>query len=436
MLIVDIAILLVLILLNGFFAMSELAVVSARSARLQSMEDEGIAGAGAARRLAEDPGRFLSSVQIGITLIGILTGAFSGARLAGRIAPSIEQLGLSAEVAHSVTFACTVVLVTYFTLILGELVPKQIALSNPERIATSVARIMRAVAWIAAPAVWLLDVSSTGLVKLLGIQKSTENAVTEEEIRTLIAEAERAGVVEPAETVMMARVMRLGDLSVRAAMTPRPEVDWIDLDQPRAAQLEQLVRSRHSRLPVGHGRIDEVTAVIHTRELVQVLSQGENVDLMQLAEPAAVLPDGSDLLAAMEALRAAPADMAFVVDEYGTFEGIVTSADLLHAIAGRLESPEPGEEPEIVQRGDGSWLLDGTVAVEAVADLLGFKPPDAQNYHTLAGLALERLRRVPKAGDSFTFEGWDFEVVDMDARRIDKLLAKPTAAGASEDEPQ
>ena len=415
-----------LIVLNGFFAMAELAVVSARRPRLAAMAEQGKAGgARAALRLLENQPRFLSSVQIGITLIGVLAGAFGGATLAGHLAGYLETLGLGAGPAETISVAVVVAVITYLSLIVGELVPKQIALSNPERIAAAVAAPMTALARVAAPAVWLLEVSSRLVLRLLGRREEPQQHVTEEEIRMLIAEAESAGVVEPQETRMITRVMRLGDRSVRAVMTPRPEVDWIDLNQDMPAILARLHDSPHSRLPAGHGGIDAVAGVLHARDALHAMIEGGTVDLAALVRAAPTIHDKADALDALEALRTSPVDMAFVVDEHGTFEGIITATDLLEAIAGQFTAREAETEPDAVRREDGSWLLAGWKPVDDMAELLRLSLPARRDYHTVAGFVLGRLGRFPHLGDTFETAGWRFEVVDIDGRRVDKVLAQP-----------
>jgi putative hemolysin len=414
-----------LIVLNGFFAMAELAVVSARRPRLAAMADAGNPGARAALRLLENQARFLSSVQIGITLIGVLAGAFGGATLAGHLAGYLRTLGLGAGPAETVSVAVVVAAITYLSLIVGELVPKQIALGDPERIAAAVAAPMAALARVAAPAVWLLEVSSRLLLRLLGRREEPRQRVTEEEIRLLIAEAESAGVVETAERHMIGRVMRLGDRSVRAVMTPRPEVDWVDLGQDAPAILARLHDSPHSRLPAGHGGVDAVTGVLHARDALHAMVEGGPLDLAALVRAAPAVHDKADALDALEALRASPVDMAFVVDEHGTFEGVVTAADLLEAIAGRFAAPEAEAEPDAVRREDGSWLLSGRQPVDEMAELLRLGLPGRRDYHTVAGFVLGRLGRFPRLGDTFESSGWRFEVVDIDGRRVDKVLAQP-----------
>ncbi|MEK0082539.1 hemolysin family protein [Benzoatithermus flavus] len=421
----ELVIVLCLILLNGFFAMSELAVVSARKPRLKAMADARQRGAEAALALIENPGRFLSSVQIGITLIGVLAGAFSGATLAGHLAVELRRLGIGPGLADTVAVVVVVAAVTYLSLIVGELVPKQVALRNPERIAALVARPMGLLGRIAAPAVWLLEVSSRFVLRLLGMGEQPEQRVTEEEIRQLIAEAESAGVVEPMERRMMTSVMRLADRSVRSLMTPRHEVEWLDLALDEASLRSRLLSCRHSRLPAGEGGIDELRGIVVVREaLVRTLTTGR-LDVMAALRPPTVVHDGMDALDALDSLKQSPTDMAIVVDEYGTFEGVLTTTDLLHAITGALGLQIGETEPDALQREDGSWLLDGMKPVEEVADLLRLPLPARRDYHTVAGFMLDRLRRIPQLGDAIEAGGWRLEVVDMDGRRIDKVLAQP-----------
>ncbi len=427
MLIWELLVVSVLILANGFFAMSELAVVSSRRPRLAVLATTGSRGAEAALRLLDHPGRFLSSVQIGITLIGIRAGAFSGATLGLRLGSWLASFGVSPRVAEAVAVGTVVAALTYFSLIVGELVPKQIALQRPEVIAAAVARPMTGLAWLASPVVWLLELSSRLLLRALRQVDVGEQHVTEQEIRALVAEAETAGVVEPQETSMIARVMRLGDRSARGLMTPRTEVDWLDLDEPPAQVLARLRASSHSRLPAGHTTIDQVFGVVHAKDVLAVLADAETIDFASLIRSPPIVPDGVDALDALESLRQAPVDMAFVVDEYGTFVGLITSADLLEAIAGRFADESGRLEPAAVQRSDGSWLLDARMSSEEMSELLKFALPESESrdYHSVAGFVLAQLGRIPHAGDAFDWAGWRIEVVDMDGQRIDKVLATP-----------
>ncbi|MDW8342439.1 MAG: hemolysin family protein [Geminicoccaceae bacterium] len=426
---VELLVVFLLVLLNGFFAMAEIALVSAKKPRLEAMAREGVRGASTALELLASPGRFLSAVQVGITFVGLLAGAFGGATLAQRLAQVVVELGAQPEAAQLVAVGGVVVAIGYASLILGELVPKQLALTRPERIAVRVARPMWWLARLASPLVLLLEASSRLVLRLLGPPGRPAEAPSEAEIRALVAEAESAGVVEPEEKAMIGRVMRLGDLSVRAIMTPRHELDWLDLDRPPEELLERLLASPHSRLPAGRGRVDEVTGVIRVKDVLGELARGRPLDFAALVRTPPALHEGADVLAALSALATSPVDMAFVVDEYGTLEGIVTSSDVLGAIVGELPMPEGAGEPDAVRREDGSWLLDGAKSIDATAELLALELPAERDYHTVAGFVLAQLRRLPRAGDSFLFQGWRFEVVDMDGRRIDKVLASPAADG-------
>lgn len=424
---VELLVVLALILLNGFFAMSELALVQARRPRLQALAKAGVRGAARALALAESPARFLSAVQIGITLVGLLAGAFGGATLAQRLAAALTGFGLSFEAAEVLAVASVVLGIGYASLIAGELVPKQLALARPERIAVAVAGPMTLLARLAAPLVVLLELSSRAALRLFGRAVGPAEPVSEQEIGALVAEAESAGVVEPEEKAMIGRVLRLGDLPVRAVMTPRHEIDWLDLDRPAEELLARLLASPHSRLPVGHGRVDDVTGVLRVKDAMADLAVGRPFDPGRLARTPPAVHEAADVLAALAALRATDLDMIFVVDEYGTCEGVVTSSDILGAIAGDLPVPgEPGE-PDAVRRADGSWLLDGAKSIDTAAELLGLDLPAERDFHTVAGFVLAQLRRLPKSGDGFELAGWRFEVVDMDGRRIDKVLASPVA---------
>ena len=425
MLALELGVLAFLIVLNGFFAMAELALVSARRPRLATMAEKGSAGARAALRLLDNQARFLSSVQIGITLIGVLAGAFGGATLAEDLAGWLQPLGLRPGTAETLGVAVVVAIITYLSLIVGELVPKQIALANPERVASFVAPPMTALARVAAPAVGLLEVSSRLVLRLLGRHEEPKQRVTEEEIRMLVAEGESSGSVEPQETRMIARVMRLGDRSVRALMTPRPEVDWVDLDLEPPAIWERLRASPHSRLPAARGGIDGAVGVLHTKDVLHQVTGGDGTDIAALVRAAPTVHDNADALDALEALRASPVDMAFVVDEHGTFEGLVTAADLLEAIAGQFTAHETEGEPDAVRRDDGSWLLAGWKPADDMAELLKIALPGQRDYHTVAGFVLVKLGRFPRLGDTFEFGHWRFEVIDIDRRRIDKVLAQP-----------
>ncbi len=420
---IDVAIIFVLIAINGIFSMSELAIVSARPARLEALARLGNRGAKTAIELAEDPGKFLSTVQIGITLIGIVAGAYSGASLGEPVAKRIEALGLGAELSHTLGITLVIGLTTYFSLVVGELVPKQFALRSPEPIAAAMALPMRWLSWGTAPVVWLLD-SSTGLVfRLLRLNRESENRVTAEELHLIVAEASKSGVIAEHERSIISGVVRLADRPVREVMTPRTQVDWLDVSLDGAGIREELLATPHTRLPVAEGSIDAVIGVVQARDIAAALFRGEPLDLRKLMRKAPVLPDQVDAMDALTALRQAEVPMGLVHDEYGHFEGIVTPANLLAAIAGEFASDaEPGDNPNIVEREDGSLLVAGATPADQLAERLGIDLPEDRDYATVAGLALAVFKHLPVEGEVFEQQGWRFEIVDLDGRKIDKLL--------------
>lgn len=422
----DVAIIFALIALNGFFALSELAIVSARKPRLQAMEKARRRGARTALKLQSDPGKFLSSVQIGITLVGIVAGAYSGATLGQPVAERLMAIAprLDPENAADAGFAIVIALTTYFSLIVGELLPKQFALRSPEPIAAAVAPVMVLVARIGAPLVWLLD-KSIGLVfRALGLQRESESSVTAEELHLVVAEATTAGVIEESERAMISGVMRLADRPVRAVMTPRGQVDWLEADCDEATVRARLISTPHTRLPIAEGTVDTIIGVVQARDALATLLEGKPLDLRSLARNVAVVPDLMDAMDALAALRDAEVPMALVHDEYGHFEGVVTPADLLAAIAGAFRSDvDVGSDPPAVEREDGSWLLSGSLPADEMADRLGVDLPQDRDYHTVAGYVLDQLRHLPETGEVFTVGVWRFEVVDMDGRKVDKVLA-------------
>ncbi len=412
-----------LILLNGVFALSELAVVSARKPRLHAMAERGVKGARAALALAENPGRFLSTVQIGITLVGILAGAFSGAALGERFSGILVGQGLSRNAADIAGYVIVIGVITFLSVIIGELVPKHLALKNPERLACVMGPAMLFLSRAAGPVVWLLDASTRLILWLTGISNQPQSAVTEEEIKTVVAEAESAGIIESAEQLMISGVMRLSDRTVRAIMTPRTDVDLLDLHLNDADMRRALLDSRHSHLPVYDGAPDEVIGVVIVRDLIRPLSSKRKFDLRRYVKTAPVVPDTLEGLDALRLLRDAEVAVALVLDEYGHFEGILTPADILDAIAGAFRSDSDDEEPEAVQREDGSWLLAGWMPVDEMAELLFMSLPARRNYDTVAGLLINEFQRIPETGDRIEIGAWLFEVVDLDGRRIDKVLA-------------
>jgi putative hemolysin len=421
---IDVAIIFALILLNGVFAMSELAIVSARPARLEALARAGGRGAATAMRLASDPGKFLSTVQIGITLIGIIAGAYSGASLGGPVGERLGAwLSLAPHTGQTVGFAIVIGVTTYASLVIGELVPKQFALRAPEPIAAALALPMLWLSKLTAPLVWLLD-TTTGLVfRLLRLDRENQTRVTAEELQLLVAEATKSGVIEEHERSIISGVVRLADRPVREIMTPRTSVDWLDLELDPEKLRASLAETPHTRLPVAEGSIDRVVGVVQARDIVAALVRGEPLDLRRLMHVAPVLPDQVDAMDALTALRGAEVPMGLVHDEYGHFEGLVTPADLLKAIAGEFASDaEPGETPNVVEREDGSLLVSGQLSADSLAERLGIELPEDRDYATVAGLALAVLKHLPEEGEYFHEQGWRFEIVDMDGRKIDKLL--------------
>lgn len=419
----DLAILAVLILVNGIFSMSELAIVSARPARLRVAAERGSQGAKTALALAADPGKFLSTVQIGITLVGIVAGAYSGATLGGPVGERLALLGLSAETAETAGFVVVIALTTYFSLVIGELVPKQLALRAAVPIATVMSRPMAWIAKGAAPFVWLLDSSSNLLMRLMGIRHGGDHRITAEELHMMFTDATHSGVIEEQERAMLSGIMRLADRPVRELMTPRTELDWLDVNAGTAEIREALAESPHSLLPVADGSPDRMLGVVKVGDVLACLLDGRELKLAELMRKAAVVPDQLDAMDALRTLQSSGIGMAMVHDEYGHLEGVVTPADLLSAIVGTFAShQDEGDEPMVVEREDGSLLIAGAMPADAFAERLGLELAEDREFATAAGYALSVLKKLPQEGESFTDQGWRFEVVDMDGRKIDKLL--------------
>ena len=403
--------------------MSELAIVSARRPRLQAMEKAGRSGARVALELAADPGRFLSTVQIGITLIGIVAGAYSGASLGGPVSERLQGLGMTPNLAENAGFALVIGLTTYASLIVGELVPKQFALRAPEPIAVLVATPMLWLAKLTAPLVWVLDGSSALIFKLLRLDRESENHVTAEELHLIVAEASRSGVIEESERAIISGVVRLADRPVREVMTQRMDVDWIDLSADEATNRAKQLESSHTRLPVGRGSVEDIVGVVQARDIMTALFRGEPLTLDILMRRAEIVPDQVDAMDALEVLRRSDVPMVMVHDEYGHFEGIVTPADLLSAIAGHFASDRDAtDEPDLVERDDGSLLVSGQMPIDQLAARIDITLSEDRDYATVAGHALWLMRRLPEVGDFVDDQGWRFEIVDMDGRKIDKLL--------------
>lgn len=419
----DLLIIAALILLNGLFSMSELAIVSARQARLRVSADRGSKSARTAIALAADPGKFLSTVQIGITLIGIIAGAYSGSSLGGPVGERLQALGLPARFAPEAGFTLVIIATTYASLVIGELVPKQLALRTAEPVAILMARPMALLATAMAPFVWLLDKSSGLILGLLSVRRGDQDQLTAEELHVIFAEATKSGVIEEGERAMMAGVMRLADRPVRELMTPRPEVHWIDLGATVEQLRARIADTPHALLPVADGSVDNMVGVLRVREVLAALLDGQPIDIAAMMRKVEVIPDQIDASDALRVLQRAEVPMAMVHDEYGHLEGLVTPSDVLAAIAGAFVShQDEGDHPHLVEREDGSLLISGSMPADALSDRLGIDLPEDREYATAAGYVLAVLKQLPHEGEHFADQGWRFEVVDMDGLRIDKLL--------------
>ena len=413
-----------LLVANGVLAMAEIALVSARRVRLRQRAQAGDAGARAALELAQEPTRFLSTVQIGITLVGIFAGAFGGATLAEEIAGWLMGMGMSEAYGEAIGLGMVVVAITYLSLIVGELVPKQLGLNAPEAVISRLSRPLRTLSRIAAPVVWLLDASTRIVLRLLGSRPSKEPPITEEELKSLLEQGRRAGVFDPAEQEMMERVLRLGDMRVGQLITPRLQMVMLDLEAPPEASWAKIAESGHSHFPVSEGGPDRIAGVVSVNDLwAQVVSRG-TPDLRSALREPLFLPGTLLALKALEAFRKSGWSVALVLDEYGGIDGLVTLHDVLQAIVGELPEAESLERM-VTERGDGSWLVDGMLPMgelEALLRVPAVEAEDLEKYQTLGGFLMGRLGRIPEEGDAVEWGDWRFEVVDMDRRRVDKVL--------------
>jgi putative hemolysin len=425
-----------LILLNGVLAMSEIALVTARRARLTRRAEEGDAAAEMAIKLGEDPTRFLSTIQIGITSIGVLSGIVGESALAEPLADLLEILGVHTSAADLAATLCVVVLITYISIVIGELVPKRLGQIDPEGIARLVARPMHALSVATRPFVWLLSWSTGALLRLLGQPEQVAPRVTEDEIHALLQEGSEAGVIDAIEHHMVRNVFRLDDRQLGSLMVPRSEIAALDLNAPLEENLERIAGSVHSRFPVCRGGMDEVVGIAVMKNLFSQSLRGQGIDLTADLEPAVYVPESLTGMQLLDEFRANGAQMVFVIDEYGDLMGLVTLQDMLEAVTGEFQPRDP-EDAWGVIRDDGSWLLDGLIPILELKDRLGLKTvpeEDKGRYHTLSGMLLWLLGRVPQTGDRVDWERWRLEVVDMDGRRIDKVLAMPLPeAGATDD---
>lgn len=432
---IDLLIIAALVLLNALFAMSELAIVSARTARLRVAAEEGSKGATVAIALAANPGKFLSTVQAGITLIAIIAGAFSGSSLGGPLGERLAALGLPLRWSGEAGFILAITVTTYFSLVVGELVPKQIALRAAEPIALIMARPMALLARVFKPFVWLLDRSSATLLGLIGLHGPNHKALTSEELQMVFAEATRSGVIEEDERAIISGIMRLAERPAREVMTPRTQLHWIERRATEPEIRTAIEESPHSLMLVCDGEVDHVVGVVKVRDLQAVLLRGRRIQLTRMMKKPAIVPDQIDAMDALRVLQQADVALALVHDEYGHLEGIVTPADLLSAIVGTFVShADDGDGPMVTEREDGSLLLSGALPADALADRLDLELPETRDYATAAGYVLSVMKRLPNAGEHFHEQGWRFEVVDMDGRKIDKLLVcrSRKAAGPAE----
>nr|WP_295234557.1 hemolysin family protein [uncultured Brevundimonas sp.] len=426
MLLIAIAVVLLLVVLNGLFAMTELAVVSSRKSKLQARAERGDRGARAALKLSEEPTQFLSAVQVGITLIGILAGAYGQATIAGEL-DRILEVTFPALAQYTEFFATAVVVVciTYVSLIIGELVPKRLALIFPETVASKMAKPISTLAIVLKPFVLLLTASTSGILKLLGVKDRDGSDVTQEEVATILAEGTSAGLIEPEEQEMIEEIMRLGDRPVRVAMTPRHEVFWIALDDPEEVVREEIRTCPYSRIVVARENdVDNPLGLVHKKDLLDALLTTGKIDVEPLVAEPAFIPQSTSVLKALEILKGSRVHMAFIVDEYGAFEGVVTATDILEMIAGDFDEGHDEEQAWIHQRADGTWLVDGQTDLDDLADTLGEDFGEHEGFHTVAGLILHQISRVPDEGEVLQVGRFEVEVVDMDDRRIDKLIFK------------
>lgn len=424
----EILIVCLLILANSILSMSEMAIVSARKTRLQQRAKRGEKGAQTALRLTEEPTRFLSTIQVGITLIGILSGAFGGATIAEQISAGLDNIIFLRPYSEAIGVGVVVIVITYFSLVIGELVPKRIALNNAERIAVRVAGLMKRLSRLMSPVVSLLSISTEAVLRLLGIKPSSDPTITEEEIKMMIYEGARSGVFEEAEQEMVEHVFRLGNRRISTLMTYRTGILWLDIEDPLEDNLRKIVEARYSRYPLCQGNLDEVLGIVQVKDIFAQYQHGQPIDLSAAIRPALFVPEATSALELLEHFRIKKEHLTLVIDEFGGVVGLVTMNDVLEAIVGDIPTIEDlQEEPAIVQREDGSLLLDGTLSIDEVKDFLSIDELPGENeaaYETLGGMLMTELGRIPDVGDQLFWRGILFEIVDMDGYRVDKVLVK------------
>jgi putative hemolysin len=433
---VELLIILVLLIANGVFAMSELAVVSARKSRLEQRAEENDEGAKAALALASDPDMFLSTVQIGITLIGTLAGAFGGARLAGNLEAWFNLVPFLAPYSATLSVFLIVLVITYLSLVIGELVPKRLALNNPEGIASAVAPTMQLLSRLTSPAVRLLTASTNFVIRLLRLQPNDEPPVTEADVRTMIEQGTQVGVFEPIEEEIVGQIFRLSDRTVSNLFIPRTDIVWLDINDSPEEIKRTVLESGYSRYPVAQDDLDNIVGLVSAQALLAQSLSGQAIDLQSIIQPALFLPESTPALVVVDRLKQTRSHMALVIDEYGGVEGLVTLDDILTAIVGDMPNPDEPEDVEAIRREDGSWLIDGMFQIDEFQELFDLATlPDVGEgyYQTVGGLVMAMLGRIPVPGDNFEWANMRFEVMDMDGRRVDKILVTPPAAAVTEE---
>lgn len=423
---VEIGILVALLLLNAVFSMSEMAGVSSRKARLQQLAVHGNKGAEEALRLAESPSRFLSTIQIGITLVGVLSGAFGGATLSEELGHAfVAAFAWDPDVAEAVGVGIVVTVISVFSVILGELVPKQVALKSPERIASLAARPMSALSRFSAPVVWFLSAATDLVLRVLRLDKTTaDNNVTHEEIKAMVQQGAQDGVLEDQEKDMVDRVLSFGKQKVVSLMTPTYDVLWVDVRKPLSDQLKMILDSRFSHYPVADGSLDHLLGTVQAKDICRVLAEGSQ-DLQAVVAQPVFIPESSNALQVLELFKRTGLSMGFVIDEFGAIQGILTLTNLVEAILGDLPSHGSPQGAAMVQRADGSWLVEGSLLISHLKEKLGFESMDGEKdnlFQTVAGFAMYKLGRVPSESDVFVWQEWRFEIIDMDRNRVDKIM--------------
>lgn len=417
--------------------MSEISLISARKVRLQQMSKDGVRSAQAALDISENPNKFLSTVQIGITLIGILSGALGGASISSDLSLVFKKISWLQPYSEILSVAIVVLLTTYFSLVIGELIPKRLGMNSPEKIASAVAMPMKAISWLTSPIVKLLSASTDVGLKILGIEKSTDPIITEEEIKVWMKQGTQSGIFESAEEDMVTGIFRLGERYIDSIMTPRTEIEWIDLDEPFEMILEQVINSNHSRFPVATGELDNVQGMLLGKDLLSKSLNGAIPSIPDIIQPPLFVPDSTSALKALDLIKEAGAHAALVIDEFSGVLGMVTLYDVLKSIVGSIPTAGEEEEIQILQREDGSWLLDGLLDIDDIKELLGIETlpeEDRVGFQTLGGFMMTMLDSIPEVGQYFDVYNMRFEIVDMDGKRVDKVLVLPINLDVQNDE--